>query len=77
MKGKLPNFSKKACKVRQTRRSTVFLFDPFIHMNLTQTAKLNLESLEEYKKMEWFTEAKKLMTGDSFGFEELVNDEPR
>lgn len=55
----------------------MFLFDPFIHMNLTQTAKRNLESLEEYKKMEWFTEAKKLMTGDAFGFEELTNDEPR
>jgi hypothetical protein len=43
-------------------------------MNLTETAKVNLENLEEYKEIEWFVESKKLMTGDSFGHEDLMSN---
>lgn len=40
-------------------------------MHLSKDAKKNLENLDRYHKTEWFTEQKKLMTGDSFGHEEM------
>jgi hypothetical protein len=73
----MPNICKKRGDLNYQRMSTVYMFDPFIHMNLTDSAKINLECIEEYKEIEWFVESKKLMTGDSFGYEDLEKNQSR
>ena len=59
------------------KRDNDFNFDPYIHMNLSHTDKKNLDQLQKYRKIQWFTQVQALQTGHSFGELALINNEPR
>ena len=60
------------------KADTVFLFDPKVHMNLSEQEIAYLDKLEDYENnFQWFTEVAILETGKSFGERALIEDVPR
>lgn len=60
------------------KADTVFLFDPKVHMNLSEQEIAYLDKLEDYENnFQWFTEVAIQETGKSFGERALIEDVPR
>jgi CRP-like cAMP-binding protein len=65
-------------KRKLIKADTIFIFDPKVHMNLTDQEIKYLDKIEEYEKnYDWFIEIANLESGKSFGEKALIEDKPR
>ena len=64
-------------KRRMKRGDTICVFDPKIHMNLTEKETKQLDKLEQYENMDWFVSADTYGEGRSFGEKNLMDHKTR
>ena len=67
----------KRSRFKRNRADTVFIFDPKVHMDLSESDKKNLADIEHYENLEWFVEVSKLFPGRTFGELALIRHETR
>lgn len=59
------------------KADTIFIFDPRVHMDLSDEDRANLDKLERFETIPWFIEVVKLTPGQTFGELALLNSESR